>query len=96
MAFDYQSIDLPVKEVIPEIKVGLSDASTLIIKAPTGAGKSTLVPIALLQEEWLKGQKILLLEPRRLDAKTIAMRIDKTHKNQRLCPMVPRRVHWGH
>ncbi len=75
MIFDYQSVDLPVMDVVPEIKKGLSESSTLIIKAPTGAGKSTLLPIALLEEVWLSGKKILLLEPRRLAAKTIAIRM---------------------
>lgn len=75
MNFDYKSIDLPVKDVIPAIKEVLTESSTLIIKAPTGAGKSTLLPLALLEEIWLKGQKILMLEPRRLAAKTIANRM---------------------
>jgi ATP-dependent helicase HrpB len=75
LIFDYQSIDLPVKEVIPEIQKGLTDSSTLIVKAPPGAGKSTLVPLALLNDVWLKEQKIIMLEPRRLAAKTIANRM---------------------
>jgi len=73
--FDYSNINLPVKEVIPNIKKGLTDSSTLILKAPTGAGKSTLVPLILLNEPWLKGKKILMLEPRRLAAKTVATRM---------------------
>lgn len=75
MPFNYQSIDLPVKEVIPEVKAKLEEDNTLIIKAPTGAGKSTLLPIALLEEAWLEGKKIILLEPRRIAAKTIATRM---------------------
>ena len=75
MSFQYESIDLPVREAIPEVKKHLESASTLIVKAPTGAGKSTLLPLALLEEEWLQGQKILMLEPRRLAAKTIAKRM---------------------
>ncbi|MEO9531770.1 MAG: ATP-dependent helicase HrpB [Crocinitomicaceae bacterium] len=73
--FDYTSIDLPVKDVIPEIQQELKTNNTLILKAPPGAGKSTLVPITLLEEDWLKGQKIIMLEPRRLAAKTIANRM---------------------
>jgi len=53
----------------------LASSTTLILKAPTGAGKSTVVPITLLDESWLKGKKILMLEPRRLAAKTIATRM---------------------
>ena len=75
MNFDYNKIDLPVKDVIPKIKEELNNASTLILKAPPGAGKSTLVPIALMEELWLSGKKILMLEPRRLAAKTIANRM---------------------
>ncbi|MFT4600247.1 MAG: ATP-dependent helicase HrpB [Arenicella sp.] len=75
MPFDYNSIDLPVTDVIPEIQSELMTSTTLIVKAPPGAGKSTLVPLTLMDAEWLKGQKILMLEPRRLAAKTIAMRM---------------------
>lgn len=75
MNFDYQKIDLPVKDVIPQVKKELTDSSTLIVKAPPGAGKSTLLPLALMNEPWLKGKKILMLEPRRLAAKTIANRM---------------------
>lgn len=75
MKFDYQSIDLPVKDVIPQIQEELSVDATLIVKAPPGAGKSTLLPLALMDEPWLAGKKILMLEPRRLAAKTIANRM---------------------
>lgn len=75
MNFDYNKIDLPVKDVIPKIQEELNNASTLILKAPPGAGKSTLVPLALMEEVWLSGKKILMLEPRRLAAKTIANRM---------------------
>ena len=75
LSFNYQSIDLPVVEVIPEIQEKLKTDTTLIVKAPPGAGKSTLVPLTLMNEPWLKGQKILMLEPRRLAAKTIATRM---------------------
>lgn len=75
MSFSYSQFDLPVKEVIPSVKEQLNTINTLILKAPTGAGKSTLVPIALLDEEWLAGKKIIMLEPRRLAAKTVALRM---------------------
>jgi len=75
LSFNYKSIDLPVVEVIPEIQEKLKTDATLIVKAPPGAGKSTLVPLTLMNEPWLKGQKILMLEPRRLAAKTIANRM---------------------
>jgi len=75
LEFDYQKIDLPVKDVIPKIQKELTNSATLIIKAPPGAGKSTLLPLALMNEPWLTGKKILMLEPRRLAAKTIANRM---------------------
>jgi ATP-dependent helicase HrpB len=75
LQFDPLTIDLPIKEVIPEIKKDLAGNNTLIVSAPPGAGKSTLLPLALLYEPWLKGKKILMLEPRRLAARTIAARM---------------------
>ncbi len=75
MSFDYAQFDLPIVSVIPEIKGKLTEENTLILSAPPGAGKSTLLPLALFESDWLKGQKILMLEPRRLAAKTIATRL---------------------
>ncbi|MDG1477042.1 MAG: ATP-dependent helicase HrpB [Vicingaceae bacterium] len=75
MNFNFNKIDLPVKDVIPKIQEELNNGSTLILKAPPGAGKSTLVPLALMEEVWLSDKKILMLEPRRLAAKTIANRM---------------------
>ena len=75
LSFDYTTINLPVKEVIPQVINDLTNNQALILKAPPGAGKSTLVPLALLNEPWLAGKKIYMLEPRRLAAKTIALRM---------------------
>ena len=75
MPFDPFSQDLPITEVIVEIQDHLKKANTLILNAPPGAGKSTLLPLALYNEKWLEGQKILMLEPRRLAAKSIANRL---------------------
>jgi ATP-dependent helicase HrpB len=47
----------------------------VLLEAPPGAGKSTIVPIALLQSPWLEGQKILMLEPRRIAARAVANRM---------------------
>ncbi|GIV33111.1 MAG: ATP-dependent helicase HrpB [Chitinophagales bacterium] len=73
--FDYRAFNLPVDEVIPEIKNKLATTNTLLLQAPPGAGKSTLIPLALLDAPWLKKKKIVMLEPRRLAAKTIAARM---------------------
>lgn len=77
MSFDPYKIDLPITEVIDEVKAHLTTDNTLIVNAPPGAGKSTLLPLTLMQEDWLKGQKILMLEPRRLAARTIASRMSE-------------------
>lgn len=73
--FDPFSFDLPVSEIILEVKNHLSASNSLIIQAPPGAGKSTLLPLALLDEPWLEGKKIIMLEPRRLATKSIAQRM---------------------
>ena len=75
LSFDPHTTNLPIVEVIGEIKQHLQKANTLIVHAPPGAGKSTVLPLVLLEESWLNGQKIIMLEPRRLAAKTIATRL---------------------
>ncbi|HRE75793.1 MAG TPA: ATP-dependent helicase HrpB [Flavobacteriales bacterium] len=66
---------LPILEILPELKKKLSDNILLLLQAPPGAGKSTWLPLELLQEPWLNNKKILLLEPRRLAARTVAQRL---------------------
>ena len=66
---------LPILEILPEIKKSLSSHNVLILQAPPGAGKSTVLPLQLLNEKWLGGKKILMLEPRRLAAKSVANRM---------------------
>lgn len=75
MNFDPFKIELPVAEIIPQVKSSLSLHNTLIVNAPPGAGKSTVLPLALMEEQWLSGKKIIMLEPRRLAAKSIALRM---------------------
>ncbi|MFC4873268.1 ATP-dependent helicase HrpB [Negadavirga shengliensis] len=69
---------LPIFDVIPEIQERLARENTLVLHAPPGAGKSTVLPLYLTGEEWLKGKKILMLEPRRLAAVNIAHRMAGT------------------
>ncbi|WP_068474239.1 ATP-dependent helicase HrpB [Saccharicrinis aurantiacus] len=73
--FDVSSVDLPVVEIVDEVKDNLQNKNVLIVNAPPGGGKSTLLPLALMHEDWLGDKKIIMLEPRRLAAKTIAMRM---------------------
>ena len=63
---------LPVGRVIPDIILALAAKKRALLQAPPGAGKTTYVPLALLDQPWLGGKKILMLEPRRLAAKACA------------------------
>lgn len=60
---------------MPEVQKHLNTQATLIVHAPPGAGKSTALPLDLLDAPWLAGQKILMLEPRRLAARAVAHRM---------------------
>ncbi len=66
---------LPIEQAIPEIRQALLGGNRLVLVAPPGAGKTTLVPLALLSEPWLAGRMIILLEPRRLAARNAAARM---------------------
>ena len=70
-----QQTGLPIVDVLPELQKTLEQNTTALLSAPPGAGKSTLVPLELLEAKWLGNQKIIMLEPRRLAAKTVAMRM---------------------
>lgn len=67
--------ELPITQVLAEIKNHLSQANRLILQAPPGAGKTTLVPLALLDQHWLDGKQIIMLQPRRLAARNAASRM---------------------
>ncbi len=66
---------LPVMAVVPTLKRALAAGTAAVLVAPPGAGKTTGVPLALLDADWLQGQRILLLEPRRLAARAAASRM---------------------
>src|SRR5690606_22493027 len=66
---------LPVHDVLPELRARLAAGGNAVLVAPPGAGKSTVVPLALLDEPWTAGQRLLLLEPRRLAARAVATRL---------------------
>ena len=65
-------IILPINSVLPDIKHKLNEANNSVLIAPPGAGKTTGVPLALINELWLDNRKIIMLEPRRLAAKNAA------------------------
>ena len=69
---------LPIHAVLDELKAALADSPSVVLVAPPGAGKSTVVPLALLDQPWVAGRKILLLEPRRLAARAAAARMAAT------------------
>lgn len=62
----------PVEEVIPGIAESLARNRSVVLRAPPGSGKTTCVPPALLNAPFLQGKKILMLEPRRLAARSCA------------------------
>ena len=66
---------LPIHDVLPEVLFNLTKENRLILQAPPGAGKTTAVPIALLDAPWLKSKKIIMLEPRRLATRSAAARM---------------------
>ncbi|MBC8124964.1 MAG: ATP-dependent helicase HrpB [Candidatus Kapabacteria bacterium] len=68
-------VRLPIHDVIGEIRQTLRDRLSCILEAPPGAGKTTIVPLSLLDEDWCAGKKIVVLEPRRLAAKAAARRM---------------------
>lgn len=65
----------PINDIIPQLKTTLRTAPVTILQAPPGAGKSTILPLELLNEDWLHGAKMLMLEPRRLAARSVATRM---------------------
>jgi ATP-dependent helicase HrpB len=67
--------ELPVSHVLANIAEALRDHRRAVLSAPPGAGKTTLVPLHLLGEPWRRGDKIILLEPRRLAARAAAARM---------------------
>ncbi|MCI1727873.1 MAG: ATP-dependent helicase HrpB [Chiayiivirga sp.] len=66
------SADFPIAPLLPAIRDSLAAHPRLVLEAPPGAGKTTQVPLALLDAPWLHGKKILMLEPRRIAARAAA------------------------
>lgn len=70
--------DLPINGVLLELGAALAQHPVVVLTAPPASGKTTGVPLALLQQEWLQGKNIIMLEPRRLAARAAAGRMAKT------------------
>ena len=69
---------LPIDAVLDELARTLDGHNAAVLVAPPGAGKTTRVPLALLDAPWLTGKKIIVLEPRRLAARAAAERMAQT------------------
>ena len=65
----------PVLEIVPQLKAQFDQQKIIILQAPPGAGKSTVLPLQIMNEPWLASKKIIMLEPRRLAARSVAMRM---------------------
>src|ERR1700757_897664 len=69
---------LPIDGVLPQLTTALRHHSAAVVVAPPGAGKTTRVPLVLAAESWVRGGRILVLEPRRIAARTAARRMAAT------------------
>jgi ATP-dependent RNA helicase HrpB len=72
------SAALPVEAALGAVRTALGTHGAAVLQAPPGAGKSTVVPLALLGEPWARGKRLIMLEPRRLAARAIAQRMAHT------------------
>ena len=66
-------MEFPIAPLLPAIGTSLATHPRLVLEAPPGAGKTTQVPLALLDASWLAGRRIVMLEPRRVAARSAAM-----------------------
>jgi ATP-dependent helicase HrpB len=85
---------LPIDAVLDELSRTLESRNAAVLVAPPGAGKTTRVPLALLDAPWAKGKKIIMLEPRRIAARASADRMAKT-LGERAGETVGYRVRFG-
>ena len=69
---------LPIDDVLDRLALAMTEKTSAVLVAPPGAGKTTRVPLALLDEPWTKGGRLILLEPRRLAARGAAERMART------------------
>ena len=69
---------LPIHDALPALRAALRAGPNAVLVAPPGAGKTTVVPLALLDEPWAAGAKLIVLEPRRLAARAAATRMAQT------------------
>ncbi|MEY9136438.1 ATP-dependent helicase HrpB [Bradyrhizobium diazoefficiens] len=85
---------LPIDAVLDDLSRMLEAHNAAVLVAPPGAGKTTRVPLALLDAPWAKGKKIIVLEPRRIAARASADRMAKS-LGERAGETVGYRVRFG-
>src|SRR5689334_12964665 len=85
---------LPIDAVLDELARALASRHAAVLVAPPGAGKTTRVPLALLEEPWVRDKKIIVLEPRRIAARASAERMART-LGERVGETVGYRVRFG-
>lgn len=69
---------LPIDAVVGDVRAALAEKTRVVLVAPPGAGKTTRLPLKLVDEDWLAGKKIIMLEPRRLAARGAAQRMARS------------------
>src|ERR1044072_8962455 len=69
---------LAIESILDDLRHALGKGRNVVVSAPPGAGKTTVVPLALMSEPWLHGGRIIMLEPRRLAARAAAHRMAAT------------------
>ena len=69
--------ELPIHDILPDLLEGLAKSPAAVLTAEPGSGKTTIAPLVLLDQPWLGGRKIIILEPRRLAARAAAARMSE-------------------
>ena len=75
-------MNFPIESSLDGIKQALAANKDLVLTAEPGAGKSTVVPLALINESWLEDKKIVMLQPRRIAAVAVANRMSEIHGSE--------------
>ena len=76
-SFRPKSPELPINDILPELFTAIQESSAVVLTAEPGSGKTTIAPLAMLDQPWLADKKILILEPRRLAARAAAARMSE-------------------
>ena len=87
--------EFPIDVLVPQIRDSLAQHPRLVLEAPPGAGKTTRVPPALLDEPWLQGRRIIVLEPRRVAARAAA-RFMAAERGEQVGDTVGYRIRFDH